>query len=157
MATYSAEPVRSVPTIDLNRYVGKWYEIARFPNWFQKKCAGDTTATYTLRPDGKIAVLNECRQSDGKLSSAKGTARLADAKGPNSKLKVTFFWPFSGDYWILDLDPDYQWVLVGEPGRDYLWILSRQPKMADGFYQRIVESAQQQGFDTSRLVKTPQK
>lgn len=150
-----ATEVTVVPSVDLAKYAGKWHEIARFPNRFQKDCASDTTATYTLRPDGKISVLNQCRKADGSIKTAKGTARLADAKGPNSKLKVTFFWPFYGDYWILALDPDYQWVLIGEPERKYLWILARQPRVDDALYKSIVDRAAQQGFDTSRLMKTP--
>ncbi len=145
-----------VPAVDLNRYAGKWYEIARLPNRFQRECAGNTTATYTLRPDGKITVLNECRKADGRTKSAKGTARVADARGPNTKLKVTFFWPFSGDYWIIDLDPEYRWAVVGEPGRDYLWILSREPQLNTALYQQIVERAKQRGFDTEKLLKTSQ-
>ncbi|MFB3777545.1 MAG: lipocalin family protein [Bryobacteraceae bacterium] len=149
-------PMQVVPSVDLSRYAGKWYEIARYPNRFQRSCAGETTATYTLRPDGKITVLNECRTAEGKMKSAKGTARVASAKGPNTKLKVTFFWPFSGNYWIIGLDPDYRWALVGEPGRDYLWILSREPQMTEAAYAQVLEQARQQGYDTERLIKTPQ-
>lgn len=149
-------PLQVVPSVDLTRYAGKWYEIARLPNRFQRNCADNTTATYTLRPDGKITVLNECRNADGRQKSAKGTARVADAKGPNTKLKVTFFWPFSGNYWIIDLDPEYRWAVVGEPGRDYLWILSRQPQLDAELYRQIVDRAQKQGFDTGKLLKTHQ-
>jgi apolipoprotein D and lipocalin family protein len=156
MAAYDAPPVRPVPSVDLTRYAGRWYEIARFPNWFQRKCAGDTTATYALRPDGKIDVLNECRQADGKLTSAKGTARLADPKGPKSKLKVTFFWPFSGDYWIIELDPEYQYAVVGHPGRNYLWILCRRPQMDESRYSELVEKIAAQGYDVKRIVRTLQ-
>jgi apolipoprotein D and lipocalin family protein len=149
-------PLEVVPAVDLTRYAGKWYEIARLPNRFQRDCAGDTTATYTLRSDGKITVLNECRTAGGRWKSAKGTARVADAKGPNTKLKVTFFWPFSGNYWIIHLDPEYRWAVVGEPGRDYLWVLSREPQLDAELYQQIVERVKQQGFDTGKLLKTPQ-
>jgi apolipoprotein D and lipocalin family protein len=117
----SATAPEVVPAVDLKRYAGRWHEIARLPNRFQRDCAGDVTATYTLRPDGKIAVLNECRAADGRTKSARGTARVASKQGPNTKLKVSFFWPFSGDYWIIGLDPDYRWALVGGSGRDYLW------------------------------------
>ncbi len=149
-------PLVVVPSVDLTRYAGRWYEIARLPNRFQRDCASDTTATYTLRPDGKITVLNECRTAAGRVKSAKGTARVADSKGPNTKLKVTFFWPFSGNYWIIDLDPEYRWAVVGEPGRDYLWILSREPQLDAELYHQIVERAKQRGFDTGKLVKTRQ-
>lgn len=149
-------PMQVVPSVDLTRYAGKWYEIARLPNRFQRDCASDTSATYTLRPDGKITVLNQCRQSDGRLKSAKGTARVADPKGPSTKLKVTFFWPFSGNYWIIDLDPEYRWAVVGEPGRDYLWILSREPRLDEAQYQQIIERAKQQGYEVGRLMRTAQ-
>ena len=163
-AIWGAKPVHAVgeapldvaPSVDLTRYAGKWYEIARLPNRFQRDCAGNTTATYTLRPDGKITVLNECRTADGRPKAAKGTARVADAKGPNTKLKVTFFWPFSGNYWIIDLDPEYRWAVVGEPGRRYLWILSRVPQMDTVLYQQIVERVKQRGFDTEKLLRTRQ-
>lgn len=143
-----------VPSVDMTRYSGKWYEIARLPNRFQRDCAGNTTATYTLRNDGKIIVLNECLKADGRRKSAKGTARAADAEGPNTKLKVTFFWPFSGDYWIVDLDPEYRWAVVGEPGRNYMWILSREPQLDPALYQQIVDRAKQRRFDTAKLLKT---
>jgi len=149
-------PMQVVPSVDLARYAGRWYEIARYPNRFQRNCAGETSATYTLRPDGKITVLNECKTPEGRMKSAKGTARVASAKGPNTKLKVTFFWPFSGNYWIIGLDPDYRWVLVGEPGRDYLWILSREPRLDEALYKQILEQAKQQGYDTERLIRTRQ-
>lgn len=124
------------------------------PNRFQRDCASDTTATYTLRPDGKIAVLNECRKADGRMKSAKGTARLADSRGPNTKLKVIFFWPFSGNYWIIDLDPDYRWAVVGEPDRKYFWILSREPGLDEAAYNGIVDRAKQQGYQLEKLMKT---
>lgn len=154
MAADSGNPLRVVPSADLARYAGKWYEIARLPNRFQRACAGDTTATYTLRPDGKITVVNECRQADGRMKSARGTARLAGGKEPNTKLKVTFFWPFYGNYWIIDLDPDYRWAVVGEPKREYLWILSRQPTLDAAVYEGILERARKQGYDLGPLIKT---
>jgi len=150
-------PVETVAAVDLNRYAGKWYEIARFPNRFQRGCAGEVTATYTLRPDGKITVLNECRTPEGRPKRATGTARLADARGPASRLKVTFFWPFSGDYWVIGLDHDYRWALVGDPDRDYLWILSREPRISDDLYREITAIAGKQGFDVARLVRTRQQ
>lgn len=147
-------PMRVVPSVDLNRYAGKWFEIARLPNRFQRACASDTTATYTLRPDGKISVVNQCRQPDGTLKSAKGTARVASAKEPNTKLKVTFFWPFYGNYWIIDLDPEYRWAVVGEPGRGYLWVLSREPMIEEATLAGILERAKQQGYELGPLLRT---
>jgi len=155
-ATGSQPPLQVVPSVDLARYAGRWYEIARLPNRFQRDCAANTTATYTLRQDGKITVVNECHKADGRLKSAKGTARVADRRGPNTKLKVSFFWPFSGNYWIIDLDPEYRWVVVGEPGRDYLWILSREPRMDDAIYSQIIERVKQQGYEAGRLMRTAQ-
>jgi apolipoprotein D and lipocalin family protein len=146
-----------VPGIDLTRYSGMWHEIARLPNRFQRKCVSDVTATYTVRADGKIRVLNECRKEDGSFTKAEGVARPASKSGPNSKLKVTFFWPFSGNYWVLDLDPEYRWALVGEPGRKYLWVLSRTPEMAEAEYERILETARRQGYDLAQLQRTPHR
>ena len=143
-----------VPSVDLARYAGKWYEIARLPNRFQRHCASDTTAGYTLRPDGKIAVVNQCRQSDGRMKAANGTARRAGAKEPSTKLKVTFFWPFSGNYWIIDLDPDYRWAVVGEPSRKFLWVLSREPRLDAAIYDQILDRAKKQGYDVGPLIKT---
>lgn len=148
-------PLEVVPSVDLIRYVGKWYEIASFPTSFQKGCAG-STADYSLGPDGSIGVLNQCRKEpDGALQSARGTAWVTDP-ATNAKLKVQFFWPFSGDYWIIDLGRDYEYAVVGHPSRDYLWILSRSPRMADETYERVRERVRQKGYDTGRLVKTPQ-
>ncbi len=149
-------PLHVVPSIDLNRYQGKWYEIAHLPVWFQRDCAADTTATYTRKPDSKIGVLNTCRKADGSIKTASGTAHVAGDNGPNTKLKVTFFWPFYGDYWIIDLDPQYQWAVVGEPRRQCLWILSRTPHMPPALYNQILDRARAQGYDLSRLIVTAQ-
>ena len=146
-------PMQVVPSVDLARYAGKWYEIARLPNRFQRDCAANTTATYTLRPDGKITVLNECRTAEGRTKSAKGTARVADPKGPNSKLKVSFFWPFAGDYWIIELGWDYEYAVVGHPARKYLWILSRTRQMDEAVYNGILARLAAQGYDTTKLLK----
>jgi apolipoprotein D and lipocalin family protein len=152
----SIPPLRVVPHADLMRYTGTWYEIASFPQRFEKGCVG-SRATYTLLPDGKIEVLNECRKGsfDGKISSVKGKAWVAD-KDTNAKLKVSFFWPFSGDYWIIDLGKDYEYVVVGHPDRRYLWVLSRTREMDEALYGQIIEKLQGQFYDTSKLVKTPQ-
>jgi len=154
----AAEPpdaLKTVSHVDLAKYVGTWYEIARYPNRFQRKCASDTTATYTLNPDGKVEVVNRCRKSDGEISTAKGTAKVVDSAS-NAKLKVTFFWPFSGDYWILDLGANYEYAVVGEPSRKYVWILSRTPKMDDAMYQRALAGVREAGYDPGKLLTTPQ-
>lgn len=151
----SSTELKTVSSVDLNRYVGKWYEIARYPNRFEKDCISDVTAQYTLRPDGKIEVVNSCRKADGKMKSSKGSAKIAD-KQSNAKLKVTFFWPFYGDYWIIELDPEYRYAVVSEPGRKYLWILSRTPKLDPAVYDAITTRLRQNGFDPDRLVKPTQ-
>ena len=151
-AAASQTPLETVPRVDLNRYVGRWYEIASFPTWFQKGCLG-STADYRLRPDGEIDVLNQCRKApDGALDSARGRAWVTDS-ATNAKLKVQFFWPFRGDYWIIDLGRDYDYAVVGHPSRDYLWVLSRTPRIDDGLYDLILERVRQKGYDPSRLVK----
>ena len=150
------KPLRTVPFVDLQRYLGTWYEIATIPASFQKNCAG-VTATYTLRQDGKIGVLNRCRKYtlDGKEKSIKGKAWVVDSN-TNARLRVQFFWPFSGDYWIIELDPDYQYAVVGHPGRNYLWILCRRPQMDESLYDNLLEKISAQGYDAKRLVKTLQ-
>ena len=142
--------------MDVERYAGKWYEIAHYPNRLQRDCAADATSTYTPRPDGKIGVLNECRTEEGRVKSMRATARPVSENGPNTKLKVTLFWPFSGQYWIIGLDPDYRWAVVGDPERKYLWVFNREPQMAEGEYARALEAARAQGFDLGRLTKTAQ-
>ena len=144
-----------VQSVDLSRYVGRWYEISRLPNGFQKKCADTVTANYALRPDGKIEVINRCRKASGEYATAKGTAKIVDKK-TNAKLKVTFFWPFYGDYWILDLGPNYEYAVVGEPGRKYLWILSRWPRMDEALYQQLLRKMAAQGFNTELMIRTSQ-
>jgi apolipoprotein D and lipocalin family protein len=151
-------PVESVAAVDLERYAGRWYEIARLPNQFQKKCVAETTAEYQVLPGGQIRVINSCRDADGKTIRAEGRARLADRSGPTSRLKVRFapgflsFLPMVwGDYWILDLTDDYSAALVGTPGREYLWVLSRTPQLEEAVYQRFVATAAAQGFAVTRL------
>lgn len=156
-------PVRAVAEVDLERYAGRWFEIARLPNSFQKDCvAGETTADYALLPDRQIRVVNSCVRPDGSINRAEGRARLAKGDGPTSKLKVRFapgflaFLPLVwGDYWILDLTDDYGAVLVGEPSRKYLWILARSPELDDVTYRRLVSTAVAQGFDVTRLLRSP--
>ncbi len=147
-------PLETVPRVDLARYVGTWYEIASFPQSFQKGCVA-TTATYAIRADGDVDVLNRCRKDalDGKEKSALGRARVVD-RATNAKLEVSFFRPFWGDYWIVDLGAGYDWAVVGHPGRDYLWILSRAPTMPEATYAGILERLQAQGYDTTRLKRT---
>jgi apolipoprotein D and lipocalin family protein len=144
-------PVEVVSRVELSRYTGTWYEIARYPNRFQKGCT-DTSAAYKLGSDGSLTVLNSCLKK-GTLDTAKGKARVIDPI-TNAKLKVSFFWPFSGDYWIIDLGADYDYTVVSGPDRKYLWILARSPHMDDVLYGQILERLKKQGFDIYRLEKT---
>jgi len=150
-------PLKTVSQVDIHRYLGTWYEIATIPQHFQKGCTA-VRATYSLRPDGKIQVVNSCRKDSltGKPKSVTGVAWVVD-RNTNAKLKVRFFWPFSGDYWIIELDSlNYQYAVVGHPNRKYLWILCRQPEMDDGLYQQLLERIAEHGYDLSRILKTPQ-
>lgn len=148
--------LQTVPKVDLNRYLGTWYEIATIPQRFQKGCTA-VSATYTLRKDGKISVLNECRKDslNGRYKAAKGKAWVVDTLS-NAKLKVQFFWPFSGDYWIIELDSNYQYAVVGHPNRNYLWILCRSRKMDDTLYLDLLDRIKNHGYDLSKIVKTLQ-
>lgn len=159
-ATPALAPVSS---LDLQRYLGNWYEIARYPNRFQKQCAGFVTAQYSLLPDGNVQVLNRCRRDDGSVDEALGVARRTGGSD-SARLKVRFapawlsFLPFVwADYWVVDLDPGYQWAAVSEPGREYLWILSRTPAMQPQAYQALLERLERQGFDLGRLERTRQQ
>lgn len=159
-AQQPAEPVRAVPSLDLERYAGRWYEVARFPSWFERKCVGQGTADYELRSDGTIGVVNTCRTADSTMNRAEGATRLADRNGPASRLKVRFapgflsFLPMVwADYWVLDLTDDYGAALVGTPDRRYLWVLSRTPALDSATYDRLVATASRQGFDVARLQR----
>ena len=167
LATASpAPPLEVVPQLDLKRYAGRWYEIASFPQRFQKGCI-DSRADYRLRDDGEIEVVNSCLK-DGKIDIARGRAwapAKVDAhrrrawvadRSTNAKLKVSFFWPFRGDYWVIELGTEYEYAVVSAPGRRYLWILSRGPTMDAELYAAIVGRLKDRGFDVSRLQSTYQ-
>jgi apolipoprotein D and lipocalin family protein len=150
---------RTVGQVDLARYAGTWFEVARFPTSFQDSArvrCEDVSATYTLRADGRVGVVNRCRNAlaGGAERVAEGIARSVSPG--NDRLRVSFFWPFFGDYWVIGLDRDYRWAVVGAPGRDYLWILSRAPQMAPAEFDAAVSIARREGFDTSRLRRTAQ-
>ena len=150
-------PLETVPHVALERYTGVWYEIARYPNSFQENCVG-SRATYALRDDRKISVLNECydKSFGGRLRTAKGTAWGVD-KETNARLKVSFFWFFAGDYWIIDLGKDYEYAVIGHPKRKYLWILSRTKEMDREVYEGILSRLRDKQYDTSKLMRTLQK
>jgi apolipoprotein D and lipocalin family protein len=154
-----AEPktpeLTTVDRVDLMRYIGRWFEIARYQNRFERDCDRDVTATYTRLENGDIEVVNSCVQEDGKPKTSKGKAKIVDEE-TNAKLKVTFFWPFYGDYWIIDLDPQYRWVVIGEPRRKYLWILNRHPHMDAVLYGQITSRLAAKGYDASKLIGVKQ-
>jgi apolipoprotein D and lipocalin family protein len=156
-------PITSVAKVELDRYIGKWYEVALFPNRFQTQCVADTTANYALKPNGRIEVTNRCRLQDGKMDQADGEAKLAVEDGSNSKLKVRFapaylsWLPFVwGDYWVIELDPNYQHVVVSEPRREFLWILSRTPALPVETLAGIKARLTARGYDVSKLAFKPQ-
>ncbi len=148
-----SESLKTVDSVDLNKYLGKWFEVGRYPNSFQKNCF-NSTATYSLNQNGSITVLNECLKGskNGTYDSIKGKAYITDKKS-NSKLKVTFFWPFYGKYWIIDLDKDYQYAVVSEPRMKYLWILSRTETLDEAIEKTIYAKLTHLGFDTSKIIK----
>ena len=153
----AAPPVASVPDLELSRYAGHWYEIAHLPVSFQRQCAGDITAAYALRADGTIGVRNACRTRDGDQAVAEGVARTVE--GHPGRLQVRFVpgwlswlplvW---ADYWVVALDPDYQWAVVGDPDLEYLWILAREPSMDAGLFARLKAKAEAMGYDLEPLV-----
>ncbi len=143
-----------VPYVNIERYLGKWYEIALYPNWFEEGCFS-STAFYERLDNGKIKVTNQCRMHspEGELNEAIGIASIAD-HNTNAKLKVQFFWPFEGDYWIIDLDTDYRYAVVSEPDRQYLWILSRSPGIDDQTLEILKDRIRKKGFDLTYLELT---
>lgn len=160
VAGSQTSPVRTVSTVDLERYLGRWYEVARLPNRFQKDCASDVTAEYARRDDGRIRVTNRCRRADGSTIEAEGVARVVDQK-TNARLKVRFapawlsVFPFVwGDYWIIALADDYSYAVVGAPNREYLWFLSRTPALSPSAWETAERAARDNGFDLSRIIRT---
>lgn len=152
----SLPPLQTVDRVEIRLYMGKWYEIARLPNSFQEGCMG-SSADYSLRDDGDIEVINSCLDiKDGRLRQVKGRAWAVDTAS-NAKLKVSFFWPFRGDYWIIDLGNEYEYAVVGTPDRKYFWILSRAKAMSDVIYSAILQRASKQGFNTVKVQKEPSK
>jgi apolipoprotein D and lipocalin family protein len=149
--------LKTVEYVDVVRYMGTWFEIAKFPQRFEKGLVG-VTANYALLPNGKVRVLNRGYKGDfnGKLKTAKGKAWIVDT-ATNAKLKVSFFWPFAGNYWIIELGKNYEYVVVGDESRKYLWILSRTPQMDEAVYNELLRRVQDKGFDISKLEKNPQK
>lgn len=141
-----------MPRIEVPKYMGRWYEIARYPKWYERDCHA-VTADYTLRPDGAVDVVNTChkRSIDGPIKKAK--ARAWPVEPGNSRFKVRFFWPFNGDYWIVAVAPDYRWAVVGHPKRKSLWILSREPALREGEEQKILQRITELGYDVAKLER----
>ena len=163
MAQQGDQSVKTIAALDVPRYLGTWYEIAKFPNWFQKKCVSNTKAVYTAKPDGNLRVLNSCKTATGETSEAEGLARQIGAKD-SPKLEVRFapewlsFLPLVwGDYWVIDLDPQYQVAAVSDPRREYLWVLSRSPQLDPKVYADLLQRLAQQQFDIQKLELTSQK
>ena len=153
-------PVTTVNAVDLDRYVGLWYEIAKIPNRFQKQCVRGTTAEYTLREDGRISVVNQCFKKDGDIDEAEGIAKIEDTDS-NAKLKVSFVsfigWrPFWGDYWVIGLDKEYQWAVVGTPDRKYGWVLARTPTLDDDAMEEIFAILERNGYKRDTFEMSPQ-
>ena len=146
-----------VTELVLEKYLGTWYEIARYDHSFERNLVG-VTATYSMREDGKIKVLNAGYKNslDGKRIEAEGKAKIPNLEEP-AKLKVSFFWIFYGDYFVMELDPDYQWAVIGSSSDKYLWILSRTPKMDGELYQALLDKLTKRGYDVSKLIEVPQK
>lgn len=147
-------PLATVPHVDVKRYMGTWYEIARYEQFFERGCK-DVNATYTLKDDNKIQVLNQCIKENEKLSIAQGSAYAVDPS--NAKLKVTFFWPFYGNYWILMLGDKYEYAVIGDPSREYFWILSRTKKLDISTREKILSQMPAFGYLPSRLIWTEQQ
>ena len=155
-------PVKTIATLDVPKYLGTWYEIAKFPNWFQKKCVSNTKAVYSARPDGNLKVLNSCKTADGAISEAEGTARQIGAPdSPRLEVRfapawLSFLTMVWGDYWVIDLDSQYQVAAVSDPHREYLWVLSRTPQLDKKVYEDLLQRLQTQQFDVRKLELTTQ-
>ncbi len=162
LSTAQAKAVTTVEYVDLTRYVGQWYEIAAMPQWFQKQCVGDVTANYKTLPNGRIQVINGCLTDKGVVTTTTGEAKVTDSNS-NSKLRVTFakifrkyIYSFGGDYWIIDLEPNYNYAVIGNPTREYGWILARQPSLPDQDLLAIEANLKSQGYDTCKFLTTVQ-
>jgi apolipoprotein D and lipocalin family protein len=157
--TAAPAPLATVPSVDLDRYMGRWYEVARFPNRFQKDCSGPATADYALQPGGRVQVTNRCPQADGKTDEAIGDARrVGEAGSPKLEVRFAPAWlswlPMVwGNYWVIDLDPAYTLAVVSEPKREFLWVLARQPQVDAATWEALMGRLRAQGFDLTRLQK----
>lgn len=152
-------PLLPVPSVDLERYMGRWHELARFPNRFQSDCIGPATADYALQPSGRVQVINRCPQAGGKVDEAIGEARrIGEAGSPKLEVRFAPAWlswlpVVWGNYWVIDLDPAYQLAVVSEPKREYLWVLARQPQVDAATWAALMARLRDKGFDLSRLQR----
>lgn len=146
-------PLQTVAQVDIQRFMGTWYEIARYPESFEEGCS-NVMVEYTLRGDDRVDVVNYCDDGAGGRD-VRGTARVVNPPN-NSKLKVSFFWPVEADYWILDLGPNYDYAVIGEPSREHLWVLSREPTLRSPVYDKILSELPARGYSPGRLIRTPQ-
>ena len=158
-SAHSSSPVLTVPSVDLERYAGVWHEIAKIPNRFQKQCAHGATAEYARLPNGNLSVVNQCSKKDGSRDHIEGIAKVADP-ATNAKLKVSFVsilgWrPFWGDYWVIGLDPEYRWAIVGTPSRKYGWILSRTPTLDASTLDVIFAILERNGYRRDAFEMSP--
>ena len=157
-----AGPLVTISSLDVQRYMGTWYEIAKYPNWFQKKCVAQTRAEYKLQAGGSVQVINRCRKENGEIDEAIGEARqIGAANSPKLQVRFAPSWlsllPFVwGDYWVIDLDEGYQLVAVSEPNREYLWVLSRSPTVSTQSYDALLGRLKSQGFELGRMELTKQ-
>ncbi len=161
-AAITRSPLTTISSLDVPRYMGTWFEIAKYPNWFQRMCVSNTKAEYRPQPDGSVQVINRCTSDDGKTKEAVGIARqMGAANSPQLQVQFTPAWlsfiPFLwADYWVIDLDPDYQLAAVSEPKRDYLWVLSRTPEVNPATLDALLARLEKKGFDLRKLERTRQ-
>lgn len=158
-----ADPLPVVNKVDPNRYMGLWYEIATIPQYFERNCASDTTAEYSILAPNRVKVVNSCSTEEHKRIEKEGRAKVTDAQ-TNAKLKVTFahlgdqyFFSFGGKYWITYLDPNYEYVIVGHPSRRYGWILSRTPSLPESTLRALISELKMRGYNSCQFIMTPQK
>ena len=162
-ASGETTPLATITALDVTRYMGRWYEIAKTPNWFQKKCVGDTSAEYSLKPEGTVQVINRCRMENGEWNEAAGLARqIGEPTSPKLEVRFAPAWlsfipAVWGDYWVVDLDSAYQLVAISEPRREYLWVLSRNPQVNTEAYDALLQRLRGLGLDTRKLETTPQR
>ncbi len=159
VASGTDSPLTTIPSLDVPRYMGTWYEITKYPNWFQKKCSSDTSANYSLQPENTVRVVNRCKKADGNWEEAVGEAvQVGDATSPKLQVRFAPWWlsflPMVwGNYWVVYLDPDYQLVGVSEPTRQYLWVLSRTKSVTSTAYHSALAVLEAKGFDLTKLEK----